>query len=55
MEMYLILYEYKSKRTWKKTFKCEYDMDKFIEKLKYVPNVSIIEDSRAIYYPDYNI
>ena len=32
----------------------KFDMDKFIRKLKYVPDVSIIEDSREIYFPDYN-
>ena len=29
-------------------------MDKFIRKIKYVSDISIIEDSREIYFPDYN-
>lgn len=54
MELYLILYNWKYNKTWKRIFECEFDMDKFIRKLKFVPDVSIIEDSREIYFPDYN-
>lgn len=46
MELYLILYNWKYNKTWKRIFDCEFDMDKFIRKIKYVPDVTIIEDSR---------
>jgi len=55
MEMYLKLYNVRKNYTWIKKFLCESDMDKFIHKLKYVIDVSILEDSRDIYYPDYNV
>ena len=54
MELYLILFNWKYKKTCKKYFSCEFDMDKFIRKIKYVSDISIIEDSREIYFPDYN-
>ena len=54
MELYLILFNWKYNKSWKKYFSCEFDMDKFIRKIKYVSDISIIEDSREIYFPDYN-
>lgn len=53
MEMYLKLYNVKSNYTWIKRFLSEKDMDKFINRIKYVEDVSILEDSRYIFYPDY--
>ena len=53
-ELYLIIYNVKTNTEFKKHFKCEFDMDKFIRKIKYVSDISIIEDSREIYFPDYN-
>ena len=54
MELYLKLYNYAKNYTWIKRFTSEYEMDKFIRKLKYVKEVEILEDSREIFYPDYN-
>lgn len=54
MEMYLKLYNVKNNYVWIKRFLSEIEMDKFINKLKYVVDVSILEDSRDIFYPDYN-
>lgn len=54
MEMYLKLYNVKNNYIWIKRFLSEVEMDKFINKLKYVVDVSILEDSRDIFYPDYN-
>lgn len=54
MELYFVLFNWRYNRTWKKYFNSEVEMDKFKRKLKYVIDVSIIEDSREIFYPDYN-
>lgn len=54
MELYLILYNCKYNKIWKRYFNCEFDMDKFKRKLNYIPYISVIEDSREIYFPDYN-
>lgn len=54
MEMYLKLYSFKYKKTWIKKFTCEFDMDKFKRKLKYIKDIVVLEDSRELYYPDYN-
>lgn len=53
MEMYLKLQNIENNYTWIKRFTSEFEMDKFIRKLKYVKQVVILEDSREIYYPDY--
>ena len=46
MELYLILYDITTKKEFKKIFKCEYEMDKFIRKLHYSKKLYIIKDSR---------
>lgn len=46
MELYLILYDVTTNREFKKVFDLEYDMDKFIRKLKYSKKLYIIKDSR---------
>ena len=53
MEMYFKLYNCKYNYTWIKYFKTEDDMNKFKNKIKYIPEISIIEDSRYLYYPNY--
>lgn len=54
MEMYLKLHNTVKNYTWIKRFTSEFEMDKFLRKLKYVKEVIVLEDSREIYYPDYN-
>lgn len=46
MDLYLILYDVTTSREFKKIFSLEYDMDKFIRKLKYSKKLYIIKDSR---------
>ena len=46
MELYLILYDIENKKEFKKTFSCEWDMDKFKRKLHYSKKLYIIKDSR---------
>ena len=46
MDLYLILYDVTTNREFKKIFSLEYDMDKFIRKLKYSKKLYIIKDSR---------
>lgn len=45
-ELYLILYDTKTNKQFKKTFSCEWNMDKFIRKLHYSEKLYIIKDSR---------
>lgn len=54
MEMYLKLQNIVKNYIWIKRFNSEYEMDKFLRKLKFVKEVIVLEDSREIYYPDYN-
>lgn len=46
MELYLILYDVTTNREFKKIFNIEYDMEKFIRKLRYSKKLYIIKDSR---------
>ena len=45
-ELYLILYDVTTNKEFKKTFPCEWIMDKFIRKLHYSKKLYIIKDSR---------
>ena len=40
-------------KQFKKYFNCEYDMDKFIRKLKYSNKLYVLEDSREKWFIDY--
>ena len=53
MKLFLILYDKTTKRTFKKFFKSEYEMDKFIQKLEYSDKLEIFKDSRDEYYDLY--
>lgn len=53
-ELWLLLEVVGTNKKWKKYFECEYDMDKFIRKLKYSYKVVILDDSRKYYFPDYD-
>lgn len=48
MKLWLVIKDISNKRLWTKYFEKESDMDKFINKIKYVKNLLIIEDSRDI-------
>lgn len=54
MKLYLVLYNRETKKQFTKYFDCEYDMDKFKRKLYYSKRLFVIEDSRDIYFPDYD-
>ena len=54
MMLYLVLYNRENKKQFTKYFDCEYEMDKFKRKLKYSKKLFVIEDSRDIYFPDYD-
>lgn len=54
MKLYLTLLDLNTNKTFKKYFNCEYDMDKFINKLKYSRKLVVVHDSREDYYIDYN-
>lgn len=49
MKLYLELYDITTKKTFKKYFDSEYEMDKFIRKLEYSRKLMIIKDSREDY------
>ena len=49
-KLWLVLRNSDTKRTWTKYFEKELEMDKYIRKIKYIPNLMIIEDSRDIVY-----
>lgn len=54
MKLYLVLYNRETKKQFTKYFDCEYEMDKFKRKLYYSKRLFVIEDSRDIYFPDYD-
>ena len=54
MKLYLILLDITTNKQFRKYFDCEYDMDKFINKLKYSRKLAVIKDSREEYFLDYN-
>ena len=50
MKLWLVVKDTESKKTWWKYFNKESDMDKFKNKIKYIKNLILIEDSRDIVY-----
>lgn len=50
MKLWLEIKDTETKRTWWKYFSKERDMDKFINRIKYVKNLLLVEDSRDIVY-----
>lgn len=50
MKLYLVLYNNINGKTFKKYFSCEFEMDKFIRKLKYSNKLQIVKDSREDIY-----
>ena len=50
MKLWLVVKDTETKRTWWKYFDKESEMDNFINKIKYIHNLLLIEDSRDIVY-----
>lgn len=46
MKLYLDLYDITTKKSFRKYFNSEYDMDKFLRKLEYSRKLMLIKDSR---------
>ena len=51
MMLYLVLLDVEHKRQFIKYFDTEFEMDKFIRKLRYSNKLTVVKDSRRIYYP----
>lgn len=49
--LYLVLLDVDHKKQFRKYFDTEFEMDKFIRKLRYSKKLTVIKDSRCIYYP----
>ena len=49
--LYLVLFDVEHKKQFKKHFDTEFEMDKFIRKLRYSKKLTVVKDSRHIYYP----
>ena len=49
--LYLVLFDVDHKKQFRKYFDTEFEMDKFIRKLRYSKKLTVIKDSRHIYYP----
>lgn len=47
-KLWLVVKDTEEKRTWWKYFDKESDMNRFINKIKWIKNLLIIEDSRDI-------
>lgn len=43
MEIYLVLLDLKTMKTFKKYFKTEFERDKFIRKLRYSNRIKVVE------------
>lgn len=48
IKLWIVVKDTTKKITWYKYFNNESDMDKFINKIKWIKNLLIIEDSRDI-------
>lgn len=49
MKLYLELFDVTTMKKFKKCFKSEYEMDKFLKKLSYSRKLMIVKDSRDSY------
>lgn len=49
-KLWVVVKDTNEKKTWWKYFEKESDMDRFINKIKWIENLLIIEDSRDIIY-----
>ena len=50
MKLWLVIKDTENKKTWWKYFDSENDMDKYINRIKYIKNLLLVEDSRDIVY-----
>lgn len=48
--LWLVIKDCDTKRTWTKYFTEEKEMNRYLNKIKYVSNLLLIEDSRDIIY-----
>ena len=48
IKLWVVVKDTSEKKTWWKYFERESDMDKFINKIKWIKNLLIVEDSRDI-------
>lgn len=49
-KLWLVIKDKETKRTWWKYFTKESEMDKYINKIKHINNLFLVEDSRDIVY-----
>lgn len=49
MELYLVLLDVTTMKQFKKYFKCEDEMERFLNKLRYSKKLMIVRDSRDSY------
>lgn len=47
-KLWIVVHDKEAKKTWWKYFENESEMDKFINRIKWIKNLLIIEDSRDI-------
>lgn len=50
MKLWIVVKDKETKRTWTKYFCTEGEMNKYLNRIKYVKNLMLIEDSRDILY-----
>lgn len=50
MKLWLVLRNSETKRTWTKYFDNEKEMDNYLNKIRFIKNLMLIEDSRDIIY-----
>lgn len=50
MKLWLVLKNIETKRTWTKYFETEKEMDNYLNKIRFIKNLMLIEDSRDIVY-----
>lgn len=49
-KLWLVLKNTETKRTWTKYFETEKEMDIYLNKIRFIKNLMLIEDSRDIVY-----
>lgn len=50
MKIWLVIYNRETKFTFTKYFETEFEKDKFKRKIKYIPELLLIEDSTDIWF-----
>lgn len=49
-KLWLVLRNTETHRSWTKYFNYEKEMEKFLNRIKFVKNIKLVEDSRDIVY-----